>query len=83
MATNKKTIKSEIKTFIDELNSDPTGSNPDETIDTFAEKLAEVIQNAILSASVTCTIPAGAVSTGISPTVILLPAPLSLSGNLT
>lgn len=53
MATNKATIKSEIITFIEELNAgDVTKSNYDDIIDRFSDRLAGVIQNAIRSADV-------------------------------
>ena len=83
MAVVKATIKSEIKSFIEKLNSgDVTKKDPDQIVDDFADKLAGVIQDAIRSADVTCTIPAGTVSTGVSPAVVLLPAPLPISGSL-
>ena len=75
-------VNATIATQIDNLIETTSGQEPEQAVETFKNGLADIIETAIKSATVTCTIPAGAVSTGVSPAVILLPAPLPISGSL-
>jgi len=69
MATVKATIKSEILTFIQSLNSgDVTKKTKEEVEEEFADNLAVVIQNAIRSADVQSGIPVSTSGTAAAQT---------------
>jgi hypothetical protein len=67
MTLVKATIKAEIIAITNELNSgDVTKKDPVATVDTFADKLSDVIINAIKSSTI--TIPVGTIITAGSAT---------------
>jgi len=82
MPLTKATIKASLKTLITSLNESANPEDADKAIDNFSGEMADFIIETIKSSTVTCTIPAGVVSVGTSPAVVPLPAPLSISGNL-
>lgn len=82
MSLSKISIKSSLKTLIQTLNESNDPEQVDQAIDNFCDEMADFMIETIQSASVTCTIPAGTVSTGTSPAVVPLPAPLKISGSL-
>ena len=75
-------LQATIASQIDDLIKETSELEPKDAVNAFKDGLADIIKGAIESATVTCTIPAGVVSTGASPAVVPLPAPLSISGSL-
>jgi hypothetical protein len=75
-------VQATIASQIDALIEETSELEPEDAVTAFKDGLADIIKEAIESATVTCTIPAGVVSTGTSPAVVPLPAPLSISGSL-
>lgn len=76
MALSKPTIKAAIKKITTDLNSgDVTKKDPDQVVDDFADKLADVIINAIKSGTV--TIAPGAITTTGSATTQTNPTPVT------
>ena len=79
MAIVESAISAEIQALTQQLNGG-VSSNPDSE-KAFADGLASIIKNAIVSATV--TIPIGLVSQGASPTVIVNPAPIPMQNSIT
>lgn len=76
MALNEKTIELEVKTLTEKLIKIDTSKNPEQVKDEFAKGIKDIIVNALKSADV--TIPSGVVSQGVSPSVVVNPAPIIL-----
>lgn len=75
MPLNPIQIRNQVNQLVQQLNSgDPVNDDPQQTIDTFTQGITDIIVSAIQSADV--TIPAGFVSLGVSPNVVLNPAPI-------
>lgn len=76
-------IKQDILDLINEINSgDATQKQAEQVLDDYSTGLAQIIAKAIKQASVNVTIPPGTVSQGVSPTVVVNPVPIPLTGSL-
>lgn len=82
MPLSQQAIQSSLKARIDKLNKSADPNDPEASINNFCKEMTEWALEMFDNADVTCTIPAGAVSTGASPSVVPLPAPLPISGSI-
>ena len=78
MPVNPISIQSQVRDLIKKTQA----QDPAVAEETFVIELTSIITKAILSATVTVTIPSGAVSIGSSPAVIPTPIPIPLTGSL-
>ena len=81
MAVVEATISAQIEAFIKASQTTPA-ADPDAAIKEFSDNLAAAIATAIKSATVSVTIPPATVSQGVSPTVIVNPLAIPLTGSL-
>lgn len=81
MPLNPTQIRSQVRELVNQLNSgDPVNDDPEEVINRYTQGLTDIIVSAIRSADV--TIPTGTVSQGVSPSVVVNPAPIVIPAAL-
>jgi len=72
-----------IKQQVSDLIKNSQTLEPEVAEEVFATELTAIITQAILSATVTVTVPPATFSVGASPAVVPNPVPIPLTGNLT